>query len=256
MGPGQSTRREQSETETGCPVCSGPSRQALLKDGHAIFGCDVCGFLFVHPYPSQGELDAFYNADYRGVDRNFYPKAASRRRRAFVRSLPLAAHVWGKSVLELGCGGGFMTAAFATWAKRAVGIDLSQAAIDYAAAHFPKAAFRCETLAACAARGETFDFVFSSELFEHLPGVDKVMAGLMQVTRPGGLVYVSTPDASHPARPADLSQWSDICPPEHLQWFGRDSLTRLFRNHGFEPYKLMRNPKPAHSALFRRSQVT
>jgi 2-polyprenyl-3-methyl-5-hydroxy-6-metoxy-1,4-benzoquinol methylase len=161
-------------------------------------------------------------------------------------------YIFGKQVLELGCGGGFMSWAMGLWAQSVVGVDLSEASIRYATRTFKKPTFLCQPMSEIGRQGETFDFVFSSELFEHLPGVDEVMDCIVRVTKPGSFVYVSAPDASHPRTPKDLTTWIDICPPEHLQWFGRKSLALLFDQHGFDVHKFMHNPKPAHNALFRR----
>jgi 2-polyprenyl-3-methyl-5-hydroxy-6-metoxy-1,4-benzoquinol methylase len=235
-----------------CPICAGPSRQALTQNGYDVFRCEACDFLFVHPYPSGEALAAFYNAHYRQASADHYPKAASRRRRALVRALSLSPDLWGRSVLELGCGGGFMTWAMSFFAARTTGVDISADSIAYAQAHFPRSTFRCATLAETAQCGETFGLVFSSELFEHLPGVDEIMTCIDRVTAPGSLVYVSAPDASHAKTPADLSTWSDICPPEHLQWFGKANLAALFARYGFAPHRYRHAPKPAHNVLFRK----
>jgi hypothetical protein len=49
------------------------------------------------------------------------------------------------------------------------------------------------------------------------------------VTRPGGFVYLSVPDAGHPAVPADIWDWTDIWPPEHLQFFTLKNLRVLLQ---------------------------
>lgn len=243
---------QDAQAGRSCPVCAGTRiGPAFERNGHAIVQCDDCAFLFVAPYPSPHEVAAFYNTGYRDASSDNYPKAASRRRRAVGRAARLAPYIWRKSVLELGCGGGFMTWAMSLIARRTVGVDVSAGAIAYAQGHFPRSEFRVANLSQTAGCGEVFDVVFSSELFEHLAGVEEVMACIAAVTRPGSLVYVATPDVSHPNRPP-LAEWDVLCPPEHLQWFGRDNLALLFDRFGFEPYRYLRSVKPAHNVFFRR----
>ena len=79
-----------------------------------------------------------------------------------------------------------------------------------------------------------------------------MMTTLAAVTKPGGRVYLSTPDAGHPAVPADIIQWSDVAPPEHLQLFNRANLTLLFEHYGFRLEKAYHKRTPAHSVIFRR----
>lgn len=237
---------------TDCPVCGFGSEHAFRKIGHNIVKCSNCDFMFVHPYPTPDKLTEYYNANYRKASADFYPKAMSRRQRCLQRALLLAPHLWGKSVLELGCGGGFMSWAMSFFARETTGVDISEGSIAYAKAHFPRSEFQCADLKAVAEMGRTFDLVFSSELLEHLPGVKEFMAAIVATTRPGSLVYVSAPDISHRSVPRNVAEWGDICPPEHLQWFGKHNLARLFAMHDFEVYRYMYAPKAAHNVLFRR----
>jgi SAM-dependent methyltransferase len=203
-----------SPLKTNCPACSGSRASSLFyKDGYDVAQCPECGFLFVHPYPGDEVLARHYETAYRGASADFYPKAFDRHWRGFWRSLLFLKYVWGKDVLDLGCGGGFMAHAFARLGARAAGIDISQNSIDYARKHFPRCDFYCESLATFRARGRKFDFVFSSEVIEHLPGPAEFMETVAAVTRPGGYVYVSAPDAGHRGVPADITKWGDICPP-------------------------------------------
>ncbi len=85
-----------------------------------------------------------------------------------------------------------------------------------------------------------------------MPGPDGLIETFAAVTRPGGHVYVSTPDAGHPAVPADLAQWSDVIPPEHLQFFNRANAEIAFARHGFRLVKAYAKHTPALSLIFRR----
>ncbi|HUA55231.1 MAG TPA: class I SAM-dependent methyltransferase [Candidatus Sulfotelmatobacter sp.] len=240
-------------TAVACPACrEAEARSAFAKDGYALRRCRACGFLFVSPYPSEAELAAYYNDSARAPTANFFNKAVSRRRRAWVRSLKFLPYVVGRSVLDIGCGGGFMAGAFARLGARASGLDIGSGAIAYARRHFPRCTFYCEPFADFRGRGLRFDFVFSSELLEHLPGPDGFLETLAAVTKPGGHVYVSAPDAGHPAVPADVSRWSDVIPPEHLQFFNRGNAELAFARYGFRLVKAYRKRTPALSLIFRR----
>ena len=90
-----------------CPACLEPAaRPAFSKDGYQLRRCTACGFLFVSPYPSEAELARFYADPVRAPRADFFNKAASRRRRAWARSLKFLPYVMGKAVLDVGCGGG------------------------------------------------------------------------------------------------------------------------------------------------------
>jgi 2-polyprenyl-3-methyl-5-hydroxy-6-metoxy-1,4-benzoquinol methylase len=236
-----------------CPACRrNKALPAFSKNGYALRRCRACGFLFVHPYPSDPELADFYNDPARAPTADVFNKAASRRRRAWVRSLKFLPYVMGRSVLDIGCGGGFMAGAFARLGARASGLDIGVGAIAYARKHFPRCTFYCEPFAAFRRRGLRFDFVFSSELLEHLPGPEGLLQTMAAVTKPGGRVYVSAPDAGHPAVPTDIARWDDVIPPEHLQFFNRANAELAFARHGLRLVKAYRKRTPALSLMFRR----
>lgn len=248
------TDKTDQTTTTDCPACHGHKASfSFSKDGYALFRCPDCDFLFVHPYPSNATLIDFYETTYRGASSEFYPKSFSRRWRGWWRSLQFIRYVRGRDVLDLGCGGGFMVEAFNRLGARASGLDISQNSIAYARQLVPQSQFYCEDLTTFRKRNLTFDFVFSSEVLEHLPGPTEFMETLAAITRPNGYVYVSAPDIGHPAVPQNLPSWSDICPPEHLQFFNHNNLLMVFRQYGFVMEKTMKSRTPAHSVIFRRA---
>lgn len=243
----------ESSATAKCPVCHGEHAYFFLsKDGHDIFKCEQCAFMFTHPYPDEAVLSAYYVHNYRGATATFYPKAADRRWRGFWRSLPFIKYVRNKDVLDIGCGGGFMVEAFARLGARANGLDISENSIAYARNCWPQYNFYCENQEIFRTRNLTYDFVFSSEVLEHVPGPDEFMKTVAAVTRPGGFVYISAPDTGHPAVPSDIITWEDICPPEHLQWFNHDNLVLLFEQYGFKLHSTHKTKNAAHSVIFQK----
>ncbi len=112
----------------------------------------------------------------------------------FVQSrAPLA----GRSVLDVGCGGGILAEAMARHGARVVGIDLAQAALEVAELHALDAGVAleyrlqsAEDLARQAA--ESFDIVTCMEMLEHVPEPGQVIGALARLVRPGGHVFIST----------------------------------------------------------------
>jgi cyclopropane fatty-acyl-phospholipid synthase-like methyltransferase len=238
-----------------CPACTtAEARPAFVKSGYPFRCCGTCGLVFASPYPTADQLAAYYNDPSRTPTEDYFNKAASRRRRAALRALRFFRYVFpGKSVLDLGCGGGFMVDAFGRLGARASGLDISAGAIAYAKKHFPRGTFYCEPMPAFAARGLQYDFVFSSEVLEHMPGPDELMTTFAAVTKPGGYLHISSPDASHTLVPANFADWDQVAPPEHIQLFGRENARILFTRYGFTLVKAYPNKKPGLSLLFRRT---
>ncbi|MCZ6803465.1 MAG: class I SAM-dependent methyltransferase [Proteobacteria bacterium] len=235
-----------------CYICEKPANLAFMKNPYEIYRCSNCDFLFVNPYPSDNDIIAYYNKNYRGININFYPKARSRQRRAFLKSFLFWKYLFNKRVLDVGCGGGFMTNAFRRLGAEAHGMDISEKSIAYARNRFSDCTFHCEGFTSMAKSDLIFDFIFTTDLLEHIPGTREFMEMIVSISRPGTIIYLATPDAGHESVQGDLSSWQDICPPAHIQWFNQSNMAQLFGNYGFKLARAFTKKKPALSMLFQR----
>jgi ubiquinone/menaquinone biosynthesis C-methylase UbiE len=94
----------------------------------------------------------------------------------------------GKEVLEVGCGTGYGAAILAERAKHVYAIDHSRQALRYARKHYvrPNLFFSRMSAQQLDFPGASFDFVMSSEVFEHLFDQAGHLAEVARVLRPGG----------------------------------------------------------------------
>lgn len=103
----------------------------------------------------------------------------------------------GKSVVDVGCGGGILTEAMALRGAEALGIDLGEKAIGVARLHRLESnvavdyrLVSAETLAAEAPGSR--DVVTCMEMLEHVPAPGEIVAACARLAKPGGVVVVST----------------------------------------------------------------
>lgn len=109
------------------------------------------------------------------------------------RHAPLA----GRTVLDVGCGGGILAEAMARGGAKVTGIDLSEKALRVAQIHLGISRLEIsyerksvEELAA--AQPGRFDVVTCMELLEHVPEPAGMVAACARLARPGGKVFFST----------------------------------------------------------------
>jgi SAM-dependent methyltransferase len=101
-----------------------------------------------------------------------------------------------RRVLDVGCGTGYGTAYLAKLARTAVGIDLSRQAIQHARKHYrhPNLQFLQMNAESLAFLHSSFDFVISSENFEHLIDQRKNLEEMARVLSKDGMMLLGTPN--------------------------------------------------------------
>jgi len=107
------------------------------------------------------------------------------------------ARLAGKSVLDVGCGGGILTESMAARGADALGIDLSTKPLRVAQLHAMEAGLpvRYREVSAEALAAESpasFDVVTCMEMLEHVPDPASVVRACAALVKPGGWVFFST----------------------------------------------------------------
>jgi 2-polyprenyl-6-hydroxyphenyl methylase/3-demethylubiquinone-9 3-methyltransferase len=102
----------------------------------------------------------------------------------------------GLRLLDVGCGAGLAAEDFARRGASVTGIDASAEAIAAARLHAEQGGvaidYRIAAPEDLAAEGAAFDVVVALEVIEHVADRDAFLAALAALTRPGGLVFLST----------------------------------------------------------------
>jgi 2-polyprenyl-6-hydroxyphenyl methylase / 3-demethylubiquinone-9 3-methyltransferase len=104
----------------------------------------------------------------------------------------------GKSVVDVGCGGGILSDSMARRGATVLGIDLSSKALKVAQLHAlevgtPGVAYREVSVEELASeQANAVDLVTCMEMLEHVPDPGSVVRACAQMVKPGGLVVFST----------------------------------------------------------------
>lgn len=109
------------------------------------------------------------------------------------RFAPLA----GKTVLDVGCGGGILSESMAGMGAQVTGIDLGEKPLQVAKLHLLESGKQVEyrkiaVEAFAIERPAAFDAVTCMEMLEHVPDPQSIVRACAQLVRPGGYVFFST----------------------------------------------------------------
>jgi len=103
----------------------------------------------------------------------------------------------GKTVLDVGCGGGILAESMAARGARVTGIDLAAASLEVARLHLLESglqvSYRNITAEELAEEmPQSFDVVTCLELLEHVPDPASTVRACAALAKPGGHVFFST----------------------------------------------------------------
>jgi 2-polyprenyl-6-hydroxyphenyl methylase / 3-demethylubiquinone-9 3-methyltransferase len=107
------------------------------------------------------------------------------------------ARLTGKTVLDVGCGGGILAESMAQRGAQVTGIDLSERALKVAQLHSLESGIVVDYLQISAEdfaheRPECFDIVTCMELLEHVPDPASTVRACAAMAKAGGHVFFST----------------------------------------------------------------
>ncbi len=261
-----------------CAVC-GAEPSETLHDGLAgrwrLVRCTGCGTARLNPRPADDEIPALYGEGYythepprtasppralragrnahlnarlgyalepaspvgRLAGRLVPPLAAMAERS--VRSLPP-----GGRLLDVGCGNGLFVAEAGLAGWEASGIDPDAAAV--AAGRHAGLDLTTESIAERAQREPAaFAAVTLSHSIEHVPDPVAVLRAAHDLLRPGGRVWLATPNLGAWGHRRFGARWLHLDPPRHLVLFDAPALATALVRAGFGDARVLRPSSPS-----------
>ncbi len=116
---------------------------------------------------------------------------------ARIRYIDDRSAIRGKTVLDIGCGGGILSEAMAALGAAVTGVDQGEAALNAARRHLNTTGLHVTYLhstaeALAATRSSCFDVVTCLEMLEHVPDPLSVITAAHTLVKPGGDIFFAT----------------------------------------------------------------
>lgn len=211
-----------------CESCRAYMASTLLPPDEVVLRCVGCGHLVrerlgvgvrSHPWGGSGAFDRVRVA-----------LTARRLRRLRGSSL---------DVLELGPGAGDLARRLEAWGHRVSGVEpaLLQQSVHWR----PRRGHLWSVSAEEADLPESaFDVIIAIHVVEHLNDPSHVFEACLRALRPGGLLYLVTPNASSMGLRIFRGHWWNFEDPTHRRFFSQASLEKCLGQAGFHAVRTRR----------------
>ena len=233
-------------TDPQCPVCAAPASLLYEKGGHQVHRCADCGLGFVADLPSPAELEAFYARGYYASDGgqtlgySGYAALEPGLKRQYTRLIDSCLReqpeLRVRRVLDVGCAHGFFLDVARERFPEAelVGLDVTPEAAELVPAK--GYAFHRGFVEDIELPESHFDLVFMGDALEHVRDAAGVADRLARVLAPGGTLVLTTVDFGSWLARLLGRRWRLMKPPEHLYYWTRPALERLFGDRGLSTH--------------------
>ena len=200
-----------SEASFKAALCCGDCRLARCRH------CDLTQVVDRIP---AAQLRSIYGPDYFSHEKYRDREALRRENRSRLRLVQRFVQGSDARILEAGCGtGDFMS--IAKHAYDISGFDLSLHAVNIARRTNLEIAddIWCRDLDEVELPDSHFDAVCLWDVVEHVWDFHSVCQKLMASLKPGGFLFLSTPDSGSWAAERSGDYWPLMTPPEHVSFF-------------------------------------
>lgn len=220
--------RKRPVRRSACAVCGSGRLHALPSYSDAgLMRCEDCGFVFAGEVPSIAELTHHYGQYDRHADVSEVTVARYRELLAVFER-----YRQSNRILDVGCGSGLFLQTARELGWDVYGTEFTDEAIELCTG-------RGITMAHAPAGADEFapgffDAVTAFEVFEHLLSPRDELVSIARATRPGGMLYVTTPNFDSLSRRLLRERWRVIEYPEHLSYFTARTLPGLVQRFGFD----------------------
>ena len=139
--------------------------------------------------------------------------------------------IGGGRLLDVGFGSGAFLEAAGEMGWNAEGIDFDPKAVELAKARGLNVS--CVSAANLTKQENEYDVITLSHVIEHVYDPVTLLSDLYRLLKPGGVLWLETPNLRSYGARRFGANWRDLDPPRHLMLFTPSSLRRILTEAGF-----------------------
>lgn len=231
-----------------CPLCRSDDARIIYEhiDSYRVVQCRSCRFYYLSPRPAEVIMERIYQDDsyYDGVStigyESYHDQAYSLRAtfRRFLLNLKRQG-LTGGSLLEVGCGYGFLLDEANGFFDVRIGTELCSEAASMARL---RADHIYEGDIGQIPAEEKFDCIVTIHVIEHVYDPQLFLSQFLGHLKPGGKIIIATPDMGSLWRYLLGRRWPSFKLPEHVLFFDKQSLSILMQHNGLTDIQTLPYP--------------
>lgn len=215
-----------------CPLCGLQRFRPVFEPIKKCLGCGLCLVNPLGEFRGQNETEEYFLNDYLPLHLANHENSLAERRAhiaAINRYFRLTSH---PRHCDVGCALGSMLQEAKAAGWDSMGVETSEFAARYAEEHTGCPVY-AGTLQEAAFPSESFDVVTLMDVIEHVPEPSELMGEIYRVLRPGGVVFIVTPNF------ASFFVWLygrtayGVWPDSHVVYLQPSTMAKLLRQAGF-----------------------
>ena len=142
-----------------------------------------------------------------------------------------------KKILDIGCGSGDFLLLASQDGWDVCGTEVSQQTVDEANQKLGGNYVRQCSIDVIKPLPNMYDVITCYHVIEHLLDPVEMLQQAYTALKPGGIFFLETPNASSLGAKIRREKWSEIKPPEHVNFFDRKSISYSLSYVGFQKVK-------------------
>ena len=222
-----------------CIYCGGESRSWCV-DSTGILECSSCGAVYKNPMPTDAQLEDMYKEYYSesnidgSTTQMLSSQASTKNHGKFIEKMLKP----GMRVLDYGAGTGDLVEALKSSNCTIDGVEFSKEAIKVARDRYDLNFF--SSLDDLMEKSYEYDLILCVEVVEHLAEPGQVLKALSQLLKPGGEIYITTPNRNGLQSRLKKCNWKEAIKPFHLVLFNYKYLKKLLVENGYVSVSYLR----------------
>lgn len=240
--------------EGGCPACHHTDGRLFgIKSGHEQWECGHCGCIVASGQTDEAEVRALYGHYYDQARFETPPVVVSSLRRLVTQFEPFRQT---ERLLDIGYGAGGLLEIAESHGWECYGADIAPQSLYYGEKRGWIVTSSPDNDPRFPAQG--FDVITMIEFIEHAQQPADFFRMAKRLLPPGGLLYLTTPNAASLNRRLLGLEWSVFSPPEHMTIWTVKGLSEALaevglrcqraRTEGFNPYEIITRWRPRQQA--------